>query len=1538
MALVRQILPKVVSGVGFGSGSQVTGINNGDGTLTFGFSKCPMAVGGTIRGLAVYGGGARPGDVTVTVLAEGASTFLSAFLGTVETQASDGTHSVTVNRGDYVQYLIDGSTASLPGYDLGLCLEFDSTLMSFGIAAGAGTIGVGVSNETAAFGNGGNGGTFSICGIEAHVVGFTLRRFASQTGGAWKAQLLVDSVLQDGTSGTINTTSILDDADPPIRSFDFDCFVVPPQHVTVKLTRLGSEAAFAFEQCGIGIAVRPQVPGQTMICGGDNAIIPSDTDSTTWRWIQSAQEGAFEYMHTAPAGLRRFTATGLYVERSIAPGADTTFTHTLTKNSELTNLVVSFTGAVDRIGSDTGRVTYRSGDLLTLRIDNIGDVAGDSALNWTVAIGDVAVIGPLAWWHRPKRLTDGALITTVHSDWDMLCPAGWYDGYKEGMVLAFGDAERTLSDPVTGDWTGSTFRLTQSDTRRELLRELASQDHRYWVGNAPVYMTTRENRAQLGTAYCVFNGPIVDAQPNGLAVDFILGDAISRQLLSDQSQIPWRQHKDGFLSQLLEIAESLDREGPEPIAYGSHIRVPDVSPASPQGFIYTPTLLGKIDVAGDAWWVWEAFGHAIANIIDVYTIEPNTGSPTAPSSVLADEGTKWLVPHHAGYLAQFGVPYEDRRSDTYGNDRRYTLIYGKVGEADPDACADGSLTLAIAFEGIEPVGDGSGAYISDRFAQYAHFLINYVAHSGLDSYQTGHWLTNPTWEFPEGPLEVVEEDSFDACSDIAKERLPVVPGSPQLYPAGYIGAGIIGAHAGDQQSVTHWIAEWNKSCGVRFGVNHFGQLRICILHPTQAIKDAAPLLTDVHEILKDSFSTPIATDQQANLVPFVADFEHATGRWMTNDAASADESRANYDRTIPGATRQYLFAPGITQSYHLALMAVRELAHAPRGVILEGTVGPNADGESPGYLDLGDYFRYRHLASISDTAGSIRLAWVIKHQVQAGNRKVRIDAIDVDDLIDFDVLPDGSLGSPSVTNSACDDAIDMGDLSVEYDDIFDTSGNPTDLSVSGGSPSFGGPGVAYHAAWFKITGNIYDGVATFSTLGSDYDTQIVVYNGSCGALVPQGFNDNFGDLETSALDVDIVGGTDYYILVCGYGPDDGGFLHFRAVTDRSATAYRPQATITCPVGAVGIAAGSTTASRQTLINANPGASFCLAAGIHYATGSNAPTSNQKFFGEYGAVIDGTGWTRPESDLDASPFKAIANGVTGVEIRNLVIRNMPSYAVNAYLVSGWIIDHCDIDSCRTGICVGDDAQVTNNLIHDCVGNPGDVDPAKRGGGYSISQTDNVLFDSNNVYNNGTEQKFIGGTAGTNNTNFTVTNNKFHDNAGNGFWSDGYGAGGVVRYNFFWNNGANNIVIEKGKSVTVDQNTCEGAGELGVSFQSTRDSFITDNILRNNVSGIELFVDLDDVGTNGWSIDLRDNVVTGNQVTVPNDPGTSFAVTLGHVGAGSFAAYTSNTKNNNCDSNDYFVHSSGGNWWLWSSSIDWTGWQGVPQDAAGSRTVI
>lgn len=394
-------------------------------------------------------------------------------------------------------------------------------------------------------------------------------------------------------------------------------------------------------------------------------------------------------------------------------------------------------------------------------------------------------------------------------------------------------------------------------------------------------------------------------------------------------------------------------------------------------------------------------------------------------------------------------------------------------------------------------------------------------------------------------------------------------------------------------------------------------------------------------------------------------------------------------------------------------------------------------------------------------------------------------------------------------------------------------------------------------------------------------------------------------------------------------------FHSVIIPPITGSLYGPQPTIACPAGAVSIPVGSTTASRQTLINANPGASFCLAAGTHFATGSNSPSDNQTFVGEYGAIIDGTGWTRPESDLDAAPFEAINNGVTGVTIRNLVIQNCPSYAVNGYRVQGWTVEYCELASNRTAVCVGDDGVVSHCSIHDNVGDPGATNPAERGGGYSIIEASGVQFTDNDVYGNGREQKFGAGSA-TGNTNIYIARNLFHGNTANGFWIDGNGSGGIIEDNTITDNVAAGIVIEIGQNVTIRDNTITGSGEEGILLSVARDCTVTGNTLSGNAQGISIFLDFARLSEfYGWTIDLIDNTISGNTVTVPVGGNASWFT---YQGAGDPTPYTNNSKNNTYATNSYFAPDTTSGWFNWgNSSKTFTTWQAVPQDAGSSIAV-
>ena len=93
--------------------------------------------------------------------------------------------------------------------------------------------------------------------------------------------------------------------------------------------------------------------------------------------------------------------------------------------------------------------------------------------------------------------------------------------------------------------------------------------------------------------------------------------------------------------------------------------------------------------------------------------------------------------------------------------------------------------------------------------------------------------------------------------------------------------------------------------------------------------------------------------------------------------------------------------------------------------------------------------------------------------------------------------------------------------------------------------------------------------------------------------------------------------------------------------------------------------------------------FCLRAGTHSLRSSITPKTGNTFVGEYGAILDGTGWTT--SDDTQAAFRAHNQDIDYVTIRNLVIRNMPQRGIHAYywMADHWTIEYNEIASNKIG---------------------------------------------------------------------------------------------------------------------------------------------------------------------------------------------------------------------------------------------------------------
>jgi hypothetical protein len=86
-----------------------------------------------------------------------------------------------------------------------------------------------------------------------------------------------------------------------------------------------------------------------------------------------------------------------------------------------------------------------------------------------------------------------------------------------------------------------------------------------------------------------------------------------------------------------------------------------------------------------------------------------------------------------------------------------------------------------------------------------------------------------------------------------------------------------------------------------------------------------------------------------------------------------------------------------------------------------------------------------------------------------------------------------------------------------------------------------------NGVWFKFT-PVVSGTITFSTCGSDFDTALAVYTGSCGTLTEIKCADDDGPVcagLTASVRFSGTAGTTYRVLVGGYD-HASGMLHIQA--------------------------------------------------------------------------------------------------------------------------------------------------------------------------------------------------------------------------------------------------------------------------------------------------------------------------------------------------------------------------------------------------------
>jgi|RhiMetdeSRZDD1v2_1073273.scaffolds.fasta_scaffold46706_3 parallel beta-helix repeat protein len=374
----------------------------------------------------------------------------------------------------------------------------------------------------------------------------------------------------------------------------------------------------------------------------------------------------------------------------------------------------------------------------------------------------------------------------------------------------------------------------------------------------------------------------------------------------------------------------------------------------------------------------------------------------------------------------------------------------------------------------------------------------------------------------------------------------------------------------------------------------------------------------------------------------------------------------------------------------------------------------------------------------------------------------------------------------------------------------------------------------------------------------------------------------------------------------------------------------PQRAITCPAGSVDLAPGT---DIQRAVDAYPGGTvFCLRAGMHAITSAVTPKTGDVFVGEYGAILDGTRWTT--ADLTQAAFRAHNQDIDDVTIRNLVIQHMPQRGIHAFpwMSDRWIVEYTEITGGQTGIQVGNQSVLRHSWIHHNVGNPFSPIPSDRGGGYSVYQANDVLFENNEISYNGPEQKV------SQSTNVTFRDNFVHHNRWDGIWYDGDNVGSLIEGNRVEDNPGSGIFYEISGRGIIRNNVVRRSGEHGVFISTSKDAEIYSNTLEDNFRGIQYFVTCGAVGGGAIGWDLVNDIAYANIVKVGAATG-SYASGLSYTSdcaPRQVAAYVNGSKRLQFANNRYSVPSIIGYYWLWGAGglRPFGDWQVLGLDRQGS----
>lgn len=540
---------------------------------------------------------------------------------------------------------------------------------------------------------------------------------------------------------------------------------------------------------------------------------------------------------------------------------------------------------------------------------------------------------------------------TTYSSVDLPDPSSYYLGFKDGRVLSFGTATRTLSD-LSGQWSANDITVALADTDRSV-RSVLSRSKGLRETPVIVRMIADQDRRVQGTPTVVFRGALRAWRPRGdLAVELEFTDAVGLKLAlrGKDRNLPIRTLTKTDFPNI--PANTLNQ--PVPIIYGSHTRLDGACPV-----IY----VGTFNNSGLNTHTWVVAGHACKAINDIYL----------------DGATQAWSEFYHGNLPGWPTvtPYTDI------NGRRYTLIQG-VG-SNADAVAAGTKTMTVDVDGVEVMGDGSGMLMEQSFLQYLHFFRNFI----LDNYQGGNWPSAPI-EWESGWCQINAQSFVTAQQETIR----------YIGDVGYLGQAYIGP---ETRSVRDWLAVWNTSLNCRLGLNRYHQWEVSILPAAldAVVLAALPRLSDQQDVLRGSLTLEALDDEaitratvRAYRVPSGSDLFGGAETYVdaVAEADAGNEIPAELDLDFMSTAVQTTPLPAdlspSSEDVAHRWIGMRSAATIYRVTFEAGLCAYEA-------VDVGDLFRLTHFAGVSASGWTDRILWCEGVALDIDRRVATFTALDV---------------------------------------------------------------------------------------------------------------------------------------------------------------------------------------------------------------------------------------------------------------------------------------------------------------------------------------------------------------------------------------------------------------------------------------------------------------------------------------------------------------------------------------------------------------